>query len=378
MGRIDIIGAGIGGLSLAIALKEVGLQTQIFEQAEAFKPLGAGIILANNAMQVYDKLGLRTAIEEKGQVISSLNITNEQLKPLSKMDLSYFKDKFKVNSIAIHRGVLQQLLVDQLDASKIYLNHKLEGLEVLPHAHKLWFEDQASRASPLVIGADGLNSVVRKFLFPEARIRLSKQVCWRGITKHQLPDPYKHALNEAWSTSARFGFVPIDKVHVYWYALKSYQRSKAEYSVDQLETYFEHFNPLISELIASTDKAQINTAEISDLKPMRTWYGNGCCLMGDAAHAATPNMGQGACQAIEDAYVLAHCMKNYAPQRAFEKFQQLRIKKALDVVQRSWRIGQMAHISNPIFSAIRNQLLQMMPTSLSQKQSNQLFTLPEI
>ena len=109
---IDIIGAGIGGLSTAIALEQKGIEAKLFEQAERLEPVGAGILLANNAMQVYEKLGLRKKIEAGGHTVSSLNITDAQLRPISKLDLSYFEKKFGVRSIAIHRGVLQELLTD--------------------------------------------------------------------------------------------------------------------------------------------------------------------------------------------------------------------------------------------------------------------------
>lgn len=112
--KIDIISAGRGGLTTAIALEQKGISVRIFAQTDEIKPVGAGIILANNAMQVYDKLGLKEVIEQHGNPISTMNMTKKNLDPLSKMDLTYFERKHKTKNIAIHRGTLQQILIDQL------------------------------------------------------------------------------------------------------------------------------------------------------------------------------------------------------------------------------------------------------------------------
>jgi 2-polyprenyl-6-methoxyphenol hydroxylase-like FAD-dependent oxidoreductase len=111
---IDIIGGGIGGLTTAIALEQKGFKTRVFEQAETILPVGAGIILANNAMQIFEKLGLREILEQNGNPVSSLSITKANLKPLSTVDLSHFENKFNVKNIAIHRGVLQHILMDKI------------------------------------------------------------------------------------------------------------------------------------------------------------------------------------------------------------------------------------------------------------------------
>lgn len=376
--NVDIIGAGIGGLTTAIALERKGIKTRIFEQAEQIKAVGAGIILANNAMQVYEKLGLREVIEENGNPISSMNITKSNLKPLSKIDLTYFEQKHNTKNIAIHRGALQQILIDKLKSTKINLNHRLNSIIENKNGYHLTFENGEQIQSSILLGADGLNSVVRQNLFPNNHIRNANQICWRGVTEYELPIKFRNELNEAWGKAERFGFVQITEKKVYWYALKSFKKSKNDFSVNNLEQYFGDYNSVIKDLIKSTKKEQINTTEISDLKPTNIWFKKNVCLIGDSAHGTTPNLGQGACQAIEDAFVLSECLDKYETTQAFKEYQKLRLPKAHQVVKTSWFIGKMAHLSNPILIGLRNQMLRLTPSSVNRKQNEQIFQLAKI
>ncbi|WP_420601851.1 FAD-dependent monooxygenase [Flagellimonas sp.] len=374
---IDIIGAGIGGLTTAIALEKKGFMVRVFEQSPELKPIGAGIILANNAMQVYQKLNLKEVIEQRGNPISSINITKPNLRPISKVDLTYFERKHSVKNIAIHRGKLQQILVDQLKSTNIYLNHRLTDIKQQNGQYQLIFEDKEV-SSQIVVGADGLNSRVRRKLFPNNSTRNADQLCWRGIADLDLPEAHKNELNEAWGKADRFGFVQIAPKKVYWYALKTKKASVNEFDSTKLEAYFNSYTPIVKDIIAATPKKQIHTADIIDLKPTAIWHKDNVCLLGDAAHAATPNMGQGACQAIEDAYVLSECLANGLPDQAFQKFQEIRMPKAHQVVKTSWRLGKLAHLSNPFLIGLRNFAMKMAPKAANRKQTEQLFTLANV
>lgn len=375
---IDIIGGGIGGLTCAIALEQKGLKVRVFEQADSIKPVGAGIILANNAMQVYNKLGLKELIEKLGNHISSLNITDAKLNALSKADLSYFEEKYQVKNIAIHRGILQQLLIEQLNPGTLQLNHKLDKVIKENKQFILVFKSGEKIVSTTLLGADGLNSIVRRDLFEDNTIRNAKQICWRGIANYRLPKIYQNELNEAWGKEDRFGFVQIAKNKVYWYALKTVKKDPEIFNVNKLEEYYQHYCSEILDIISSTKKDHIHTAKITDLKPINTWYKEEVCLIGDAAHAMTPNLGQGACQAIEDAYVLSECLNKYELNRAFQEFQKIRFPKVQQIVKGSWTLGKLAHISNPILIELRNLGMRLTPSSISRKQSEKIFQIPSL
>lgn len=375
---IDIIGGGVGGLTVAIALGQKGFDVRVYEQTEVLKPVGAGIILANNAMQVYEKLGLRETIAQQGSHISSMNIVNPDLKPFSKIDLTWFEKKYQVKSIAIHRGRLQEILLDQLKPSQIHLNHKLTEIKNDSNELQLVFNNSQEVASDMLIGADGINSIVRQLMPMKYTIRKANQFCWRGIADFDLPISYQGELNEAWGKGNRFGFVQIAPKKTYWYALKSFNSTMGKRIGEELSTNFGTYNSLVNEVIASTPTSQIHTAEIMDLKPNSNWFSQNMCLLGDAAHATTPNMGQGACQAIEDAYVIARCMEKYGVNHAFKYYQKLRMTKANMIVSRSWTLGKLAHLHNPFFIGLRNLIMKSTPNFLNRKQTDKIFQLADL
>jgi 2-polyprenyl-6-methoxyphenol hydroxylase-like FAD-dependent oxidoreductase len=370
---ISIIGAGIGGLTTALALQQKGLKVTVFESAPAIKPVGAGIMLANNAMQVYNKLGIRDKIEEAGNRISYMKITDHRLSPISVIDLTRYEKEYGVHSLAIHRGELQKILADAIGPENIALSKRLSSIEK-NEVFRLAFEDHSVIESNIVIGADGIKSVIRNQLFEKSSIRNANQLCWRGICEFDLPDKYHHEANEAWGKGKRFGFVKISDRKVYWYALRNGKEEKKD--EEGLPELFREFHTDILQIIAATKKEDIIVNEITDLKPIATWQDRNICLVGDAAHATTPNLGQGACQAIEDAYVLGNLIQEgVAIGTIFEKYESLRRKKAHRIVSTSWQIGKISQIENDFGIWLRNLLLRSLPDAANKKQMDMIFKL---
>lgn len=371
--KITIVGAGIGGLTAALTLKQRGLDVSVFESSAEIKPIGAGVILANNAMQVFRKLGIKEKIEKVGHKISYINITDEQLNCISVSDLTVFEKKYGVHNIAIHRGELQRILANEIGYHNINLCKRLTKIEK-DKLFKLTFEDNSTFEADVVIGADGIKSVVRNQLFAENLLRNAKQVCWRGICEIDLAQKYHHELNEAWGKAKRFGFVKISDRKVYWYALANLNKVKTNNI--NLTEYFGEFHNDILDIISATHKEQIFFSNIVDLKPIDKWQNENICLIGDAAHATTPNLGQGACQAIEDAYVLGKLLdKGIAIEKTFKEYESIRRKKAHMIVNTSWRLGKIAHLENSFGIWLRNFIMRNAPKMLNEKQLNAIFKL---
>ncbi|BAP33572.1 putative monooxygenase [Chryseobacterium sp. StRB126] len=368
--KIAIIGGGIGGLTTALALQKNNLDVTIYESATEIKPVGAGIIMANNAMQVFDKLGIRQKIEKAGHKISNIKITDPQLKTLSDVQLNRFEHKYGVHNTAIHRGDLQMILAEEIGFENIKLAKRLSKIEQ-GNGYQFTFEDGSFANAGVVIGADGIKSVVRQQILNIGKLRSSRQKCWRGVSEFDWVAKYQHEAYEAWGKGKRFGFVRINDQQVYWYAVINENLVK---NPNHLAELFTEFNPEVPRMISETPKEKIFINDIIDLEPIFQWQKDRVCLIGDAAHATTPNMGQGACQAIEDAYVLGKLFgegKNV--DEVFTQYEELRMKKAHYIVNTSSTIGKVSHYENNLAVWLRNILLKATPSSANEKQMEKVF-----
>lgn len=372
--QVAIVGAGIGGLTMAIALKKAGISFRVYEAASEIRPVGAGIALANNAMQVYRHLGVAPQLNEKGTRISTVRLTDLNLRVLDQTSLVSFEQHYQLANIAIHRSDLHQVLLDAVGVEHLQLNKRLQQITSTEAGYTLVFTDGTTEQHPSVIGADGLRSKVRQALFGDYPLRDAHQMCWRGVLPFELPKGYAHVAVESWGKGKRMGFVELDKHQVYWYFLVD----EALYQPDtDVELYLAGCPLWVQQMIQQTPKESIHLDKIYDLKPFEGWYKEKACLIGDAAHATTPNLGQGACQAIEDVYVISRLLERHTLEEALRKFPAIRQAKAHKIVRASWALGKMAQWQNPISVVLRNTSFRLLPTWVKKKQMQQMFTLDQ-
>ncbi len=374
MTKISIIGGGIGGLSTAIALQKAGFETTIYESAPEITAAGSGIMMANNAMQVFREWNLDQKVAEKGNRITAMQISDSQLKALTTLPLQSFEQKYGLSNYAIHRADLHSILAEEIGHQNLKLNKQLQEIQRVNTGFELQFSDGTTVLSDYVIAADGIKSFVRKKYFNQDILRNAQQDCWRGILSYQLPEKCQQIALEAWAPGARFGFVQLKNEQVYWYML----RTKNSSETINIENTARLFHPLAQELVSKTASEKIIETPIFDLKPMKTWHLQHICLLGDAAHATTPNLGQGACQAIEDAYVIGKIAKQKGIKEAIQTFSNYRIKKAHRIVRESWMLGKIAQWNNKIAIGFRNTAMKAAPTKLSLQQLEWIFKLDDV
>lgn len=287
MEKITIIGGGIAGLTMAIILKKLGINFHIYEKSEKASTHGAGIILANNAMQIYQKLGIEKEIMNKGNIISEIQLTNEEFKPNSITHLQLFEQKFGVTNISIHRSDLQTILINQIGAE--HISYSMEVINLDTDLCICYFQDGTTIHYSHLIGTDGIYSKIRQFVFPNTQIISANQIAWRGISNIILPEKYEHVTLEAWTAGARFGMNRINENQSYWFAVAN----KSIGSTIDVNSVGKKFPKLAQQLITSTRKEDIYFDEIKEISKLKNWNVKSIILLGDAAHAMTPNLGQG-------------------------------------------------------------------------------------
>lgn len=379
--KIIIIGAGIGGLTTAIALIQKGFSVEIYEASQELLPVGAGIVLASNVLQILERLNMLADIQARGEMLHAMNITDGKGKLIQKADLKKVEEKFGKGVLGIHRARLQAGLLANLPENIVHLGKKSVSITQNKDKVTVVFEDGTQAEGDICIGADGLRSVVRKSIFGEIPLRYSGQTCWRGISKMALPTPYKGNAYEMWGTynGLRMGFLAVSDKEVYFFAVEKTPANGTDNPAERKEMLlkkYADFPSVVTEMIENTPLEKIVRHDINDFQPIKKWHEGRIVLIGDAAHATTPNMGQGGAQAIEDAWVIADCLakhSNYA--EAFAKFQAIRYEKAVWIVNNSASLGKMTNISGKFLTELRNFVFRLVPNAVAEKQTEKIYRL---
>jgi 2-polyprenyl-6-methoxyphenol hydroxylase-like FAD-dependent oxidoreductase len=368
-----IVGAGIGGLTLAIALYRKGFNVNVFENAPTIKPLGAGLTLAGNAVKALMEIGIGDSVLREGKVMKSILIKNAKGSVLASTDAERLSHKYKtINNFAIHRGDLHQVLLKEFPSENIKLDKGCVDVQQTDSEVTLTFSDGTQESADYVIACDGIHSVIRKKYLPKTAVRYAGYTCWRAVIDGVPESVSINETVEYWGQGSRFGIVPLTNNRVYWFAcLNAAQNDETmrKFRIEDLLFQFKNYTSPVIDVLKSTKDEQLIWSDIIDIAPINRFAFDKVVLLGDAAHATTPNLGQGACMAIEDAAVLANCVENYASvDEAFRQFESKRIVRTTKIVNASQNVGKIAQWENPILVAFRNSLVRMTPNSVAENQ----------
>lgn len=365
--QYTIIGGGIAGLTAAIALKRIGITAHVFEASDVIKPVGAGLGLGINAMKALQAIGIEEDVARIGHPLKSFSILDERGEKISHATFNGTDGRY---GVSVHRAELHAVLMSKLDPAAVHTGKRLAKIETYNNWSVVHFDDGSAVVTDYLIVADGVHSKARQQLLPGSAPRFAGQTCWRGVVEH--PDVGNWSPSETWGIDGRFGIVPLTGNRVYWFAVMNAKRSDprlAAFQADDLLSVFAGYHPVIADILTRSHGMKLIHGDVLDLKPISRFAYGRTVLIGDAAHATTPNLAQGACQAIEDAVVLANCLKHTEDvERGFRDFEKKRLKRTHWVVNTSWKVGKVAQLDHPMLVGLRNAAFRMMPESVSRRQ----------
>lgn len=372
--NVIILGGGIGGFCAAIALQQHGFAVKVYEKAKKFGEVGAGITLWSNAIKVARTLGIADAIVAAGSKVERSQIRDRNGQTLFDAAIGDMETKYGEPVVAIHRADLHEILVNALAPDTLVLNTSCTRFEQDENGVTVHFDSGESAAANLLIGADGIHSILRKQMFPDIGLRYSGYTAWRGVVETENESALG-LTSESWGQGARFGIVRIDRKRVYWFATHNQppgEKATAEQRKSKLQDIFKQWHSPIDHLLDATPADAILQNDIYDVVPFSAWTNGRVTLLGDAAHPTTPNMGQGACMAMESAYTLARALREENDHHAaFGRYERERHARTAWITNTSWSIGQGGQLENPIWTGMRNFLVKMMPAGLLQKSLHQ-------
>ncbi len=351
--EITIIGAGMGGLTTGIALKKFGHKVTIYEQAEKILPVGAAISLWSNGVKCLNYLSLTEQVAKLGGQMDQLayidGLTGDTMTQFSLLPLI---EEVGQRPYPVARADLQNMLMDEFGREDIQLGKKMIELQEQKDGVLVKFADGTEIKTDLLIGADGTHSITRAYVLGEqVSRRYAGYVNWNGLV--EISEKLTPA--DQWTTfvgqGKRVSLMPVADGKFYFFfdvpLPVGLENNRAEYKT-LLKQYFEGWCAPVQHLIDALDEQKTNRVEIHDIEPFAQFYKGRVVIVGDAAHSTTPDIGQGGCQAMEDAIYLARSLQinTLGLEDALKRYQNKRNERANELVLRARKRCDVTHMKD--------------------------------
>jgi 2-polyprenyl-6-methoxyphenol hydroxylase-like FAD-dependent oxidoreductase len=364
--KILIAGAGIGGCALGWALQRKGFEVQIFERADEIKEVGAGLSLWSNATRILKLLDLDNVVENLSIGMSDGGIYSHTGELLARNVMKQMDERFGTPNLVAHRADLLDGLLNAVGREHVQTGAACLGASQTDTSVTLKLASGEEVSGDLLIGADGMRSTIRTAIGLPLELRYHGCFVLRGIvsldatTLRPEDDFYGMYMGEG----RHLGVTPMSGNRAYWFvtdAKPAGSKAGAEGSKAEMLARVARWPSAVRQIIEATPEERILRNDVYAQKPIDRWCIGRIGLLGDAAHAMTPNMGQGACQALEDAYVLAECLADApeSPAAALKRYQELRMKRAYRVVRESWWAGKLFNLKSGWACYLRNTLMKL-------------------
>jgi salicylate hydroxylase len=343
--RVAVIGAGIGGLSAALALRQAGFAVEVYEQAPELTEVGGGINMGPNAIRFLQRLGLGPGLDREGvRPVGTHQRRWQDGSTLQKAPLNPLCEQlYGAPHMTLHRRDLLAVIAEGFPADKIHLDHRLVGLEDAGDHVVARFADGARAEADVLVGADGIHSTVRAHLFGAEEPQFAGCVAYRGLVPaERIADLGLERGSQSWvGPGAHLVHYFVSRGHllnfVGWTEHDTWNREDwtDRATIERALAAFEGWDPQVRRIIAAADTCFIWA--LFDRDPLPCWSEGRVTLLGDACHPMYPFMGQGAAQAIEDGAALAACLKASAgdPAAALKRYERVRLPRVTRLQQMS-------------------------------------------
>ncbi|MEV4426323.1 FAD-dependent monooxygenase [Streptomyces sp. NPDC049602] len=359
-----VVGGGIGGLAAAIGLRRIGWRVTVLERAAALGDAGAGISLHANGIRALDALGAGKEVREAARPQYTGGTRVPGGGRLARMDGAALERALGTPIVGIPRAALHRSLRAALPAGCLTTGTEVTSLDLTAPGRVGVLAGDGVREADLVVAADGVNSALRTQLFPgHPGPAYSGSTVLRAVT--DSPVPLESDFELTWGRGAEFGHIAFLDGRAEWHAvLNSPPGVRHPNALEVLRRRFRDWHEPIPALLAATRPDAVLHHDIHELAaPLPSFVAGRVALLGDAAHAMTPNLGQGACQALEDAVSLAAALATTSGvDSALARYDAERRPRSQSVARAARRAGRLGQqLSHPVAVAVRNRALRAAP-----------------
>lgn len=362
-----VAGAGIGGLTAAIALQRAGWQVKVFEAAPALRASGSGLSVMANAMAALHSIDAHVPVEQAGQVIQQFFFKKPNGAPITSMPIHEIGEQLGHPNINIQRPLLLRALAQQLAPDTLTTGLRCVGYAQRQDGVEVSFEDGSTHQADLLIGADGLNSVIRQQMLGETPTRPSGYIAWLALTPLSHPVMTEGYVAHYWGRGKRFGLCDVGDGQAYWWGTCNHaDAAQAALSISKREVLsaYAGWAPEVIAAIEATPESAILKMHARDREPVEQFCEGHVVLLGDAAHPMLPSLGQGAAQAIEDAVVLAgHLARTPDLRSALAQYQARRHPRVNGIVNAARFMSGIEQAESKFLCWLREWYFRLTPQS---------------